>query len=254
MLISQVVTLKVSSMKLFQQNALERTLSLRFLSSLAVVIWLITLIMEYRTPVNVTPDSNPEETALIPLDDPIPITVQRPEKPINKPTREKTDKPKPSDLDKWVEKTKIPITDFKVTDQGNWDEPIEPIAETADEKDEPLMIPMLEKIAVPGSCKTIVDRNRQLHCLNRWIAEYIKSNVQYPRIPKKMGIEERVYISFVIDKQGQVTQVEIARGENEHLRQEARHLIENMPQFVPASQNGRKAAMKMMATVNFKLQ
>lgn len=241
-------------MKLFQHNGLERNRSIRFLASLAAVIWVITLIFEYRTPVNEKPNNQPEEGSLIPIENPIPITLQKPEKPEKAASSKKSSEPEPTDLDNWVEKTKIPINDFKVSDVEGYEEGLEPIDEPGEEADEPIPMPMLEKIAVPTDCRTIVKRSKQVHCLNSWVAQYIRKNVQYPRIPKEFGIEERIFISFVIDKKGLITDVEIARGENEHLRKEARRLIESMPAFVPASQNGRKAAMKMMATVNFKLQ
>lgn len=246
--------LKLKIMKLFQHNSLERTRSIRFLASLAVVIWVVTLIIEYRSPVNETPKTNPDQGSLMPLDDPIPITIQKPEKPKKAAPKKEATEPEPTDLDDWVEKTKIPINDLKITDGGNEDDELETIEETTEKGDDTFIPQLLEKIAVPHDCSTLIKRDKQLHCLNIWIAEYIRKNVQYPKIPRQFGIEERIYISFVIDKKGSVSRVEIARGENEHLRNEARRLIQSMPPFIPASQNGRKAAMKMMATVNFKLQ
>ena len=43
--------------------------------------------------------------------------------------------------------------------------------------------------------------------------KHIKKNFKYPKIAKEMGIQEKIYVTFVIDKTGSITDVRVARGE-----------------------------------------
>ena len=59
--------------------------------------------------------------------------------------------------------------------------------------------------------------------------KHIKKNFEYPKIAKEMGIQEKIYVKFVIDKTGVVTDVRVARGEDRYLSEEAMRLVKSIP-------------------------
>jgi len=239
-------------MKLFQQNSLEGNRSLYFLISLTAVLFLVTQILEYRTalPLGEDPPTHPVD---IPADEEeIIITVRdKPKKATPPENTSLSDELPPDILDDWPKLALNNATTWALTD-GPDDEPEN--IEAPPEPGVPMAMPFLEKLAVPMDCRHLSDWARQEACLNEWISRYIKDQVRYPEIARNLRVEEKIYVQFVIDREGVVRDAQVIRGENEALSAEALRVIESLPTFRPASQNGMKAAMRMVSTVNFKLQ
>ena len=83
---------------------------------------------------------------------------------------------------------------------------------------------------------------------------HIRSNFVYPAIPKKMGVSEKIFVQFVIDKAGNITNSIIVRGEDEHLKNEALRLVNSIPKLKPAKQRGKPVRCSFTVPINFKLQ
>ena len=64
---------------------------------------------------------------------------------------------------------------------------------------------------------------------NIGIMKHIRSNFKYPAIPKEMGISEKIFVQFVIDKSGRITNSLVVRGEDKHLKEEALRLVNSIP-------------------------
>lgn len=84
---------------------------------------------------------------------------------------------------------------------------------------------------------------------------YIKRNIHYPFFEKENGIMGIVYISFVINKEGKVENVEITRGVKggKGLEIEAKRVIENMPDWKPGLNNNKPVKVLFTFPINFKL-
>ena len=78
--------------------------------------------------------------------------------------------------------------------------------------------------------------------------------IEYPAIAKEMGISEKIFIEFVIEKSGKVTSARVVRGEDKHLRQEALRLVRSIPKMIPAKQRGTAVAVTFTLPINFSLQ
>ena len=68
-----------------------------------------------------------------------------------------------------------------------------------------------------------------------------------------MGIQEKIYVTFVIDKTGSVVDVRVARGEDTYLTEEAVRLVRSIPKMTPANQRGKPVAVNYTIPINFML-
>jgi protein TonB len=85
--------------------------------------------------------------------------------------------------------------------------------------------------------------------------KYISDNVVYPKSAQKAGIAGTVYIYFIIDKKGNVTNAEVKRGVKggEELNAEALRVIKGMPQWEPGYQNAKPASVQLTLPIKFTL-
>lgn len=85
------------------------------------------------------------------------------------------------------------------------------------------------------------------------LKKYIDNNIKYPEIAAENGISGKVYVSFVIDKNGKVTDAEISRGVDPSLDKEALRIVNTLPRFILAEKNGKKVDATYTVPVEFKL-
>ncbi len=82
---------------------------------------------------------------------------------------------------------------------------------------------------------------------------YIQKNTKYPPIARDNNIEGTVYINFVVEKDGSVTNVSVVRGIGGGCDEEAMRVIKSLPKFTPGKQNGRTVRVQYNVPVRFKL-
>ena len=70
------------------------------------------------------------------------------------------------------------------------------------------------------------------------LMKYIQNNVKYPPIAKEYNITGKVYVSFIVDKSGSVTDVKIVRGVDKSLDAEAVRVVKSLPKYKPGKQRG----------------
>jgi len=86
------------------------------------------------------------------------------------------------------------------------------------------------------------------------IFKYINDNVKYPLIAKEYNIQGKVYVNFIVDKSGLVTNVKIVRGVDNDLDAEAKRLIESMPKYYRAGRmRGEFVRVMYTIPINFTL-
>jgi TonB family protein len=83
--------------------------------------------------------------------------------------------------------------------------------------------------------------------------KFIADNVKYPESAKKEGISGKVYVSFVISKDGEVKDAKVVRGVNSALDEEALRVINSMPDWTPGKQRGKKVDVQFTLPINFAL-
>jgi TonB family protein len=86
------------------------------------------------------------------------------------------------------------------------------------------------------------------------LREFIGKSVTYPDDAKKAGIQGKVYVSFVINKEGKVVNAKIIRSANPSLDQEAMRVIGLMPEWKPGMEKGEIVSVQYTLPISFKLQ
>ncbi len=85
------------------------------------------------------------------------------------------------------------------------------------------------------------------------LMKYIQKNVRYPAIAKEYNITGKVYVSFIVDKTGSVTNVKIVRGVDKNLDAEALRVVKSLPKYTPGRQMGRPVRVMFTIPINFTL-
>jgi protein TonB len=83
------------------------------------------------------------------------------------------------------------------------------------------------------------------------LALYISNNLHYPLTEQKGDTERKVHVSFVVEKDGSITHVEIRRGAGADFDQEAIRLVSSMPPWSPALQNNRPVRALYQMVIHF---
>ncbi len=86
------------------------------------------------------------------------------------------------------------------------------------------------------------------------LLSYLANNVKYPLIAQENGIQGRVYVSFVVDEQGNVFDTEIIRGVDFSLDNEALRVVREMPKWKPGRQGGKAVKVRYFVPVRFELR
>jgi len=85
-------------------------------------------------------------------------------------------------------------------------------------------------------------------------SKFLRKNLKYPRQATRMGIEGRVFLSFVVDQQGKLSDIVVARGIGGGCDQEAMRVLANSPRWAPGKQRGRAVKSRMSIQILFRLK
>ena len=169
-------------------------------------------------------------------DDLVPVTIQEKPQPI--------EKPKVVNMITVVDNNEEIESEIDIDANVEEDEPIEPnfiidIPEENIEEELPFII--VENMPTfPGGEKKMM--------------EYVAKNVKYPQLAKEVGTQGRVFVSFVVEKDGSITNVTILRGIGSGCDEEAMRVVKSMPKWNPGLQCGRAVRVSCNLPINFKLQ
>jgi len=83
--------------------------------------------------------------------------------------------------------------------------------------------------------------------------KWINSNIIYPQTSIEMNEQGRVFLQFVVEKDGSITNVKVDRGASIDLDKEAKRVIRNMPKWVPGEIGGRTVRARCRLPINFQL-
>jgi protein TonB len=89
---------------------------------------------------------------------------------------------------------------------------------------------------------------------NRALLSYLSGNVKYPLIAQENGIQGKVFIQFVVDEQGSISEVQVLRGVDVALDNEALRVVRQMPKWKPGRQGGKAVKVRYTVPISFKLK
>ena len=86
------------------------------------------------------------------------------------------------------------------------------------------------------------------------LMSYLASNIKYPVVAQENGVQGRVIVSFVVERDGSISDVRVARSVDPSLDREAQRVVKSMPRWSPGKQNGSTVRVKYTVPVVFRLQ
>ena len=218
---------------------LNRNRSLFFVISLCLVLFLSWKLIEWKTydktnygyeALNVDAED----------DEDIPITEQ-----IKTPPPPAPEIIEIVEDEEEVEETVIESTE---TDQEEIIEEVEVMDDMLDE----VPFAVIEEVPTFPGCEKLAKSERR-QCFQDRMDRHVRRTFRYPEIAQEMGIQGRVYVSFVIDEHGNITKIQV-RGPDKNLEGEARRIIEKLPKMVPGRQRGRPVRVPFSYPITFRLQ
>ncbi len=86
------------------------------------------------------------------------------------------------------------------------------------------------------------------------LMEYVAKNIKYPQIARETGIQGRVFVGFVVEPDGSISNVKLLRGIGGGCDEEAMRVIKSLPKWKPGKQRGKAVRVSYQIPVFFKLQ
>nr|MBP7472978.1 energy transducer TonB [Prevotella sp.] len=88
---------------------------------------------------------------------------------------------------------------------------------------------------------------------NGALMSYLASNIKYPVVAQENGVQGRVVVSFVVERDGSITDVNVVKSVDPSLDREAQRVVRSMPRWNPGKQNGSAVRVKYNVPVSFRL-
>jgi TonB family protein len=121
-------------------------------------------------------------------------------------------------------------------------------------KEHEYIIPMSKENASGNKPFDVVEQMPQFPGGPAALMEYLSKNVRYPEEAHKNGVQGRVIATFVVEKDGSITEARIARSVDNLLDAEALRVVNAMPKWTPGMQKGEPVRVKYTIPITFKLQ
>ena len=120
-----------------------------------------------------------------------------------------------------------------------------------------------EDIAAPEPPKHVVEETKIFTVVEQMpmfpggdaaLMGYLRDNIHYPTVAAENGVQGRVVVGFVVERDGSITDVNIIRSVDPSLDREAMRVVKSMPRWTPGKQNGSAVRVKYQVPVTFRLQ
>ena len=84
--------------------------------------------------------------------------------------------------------------------------------------------------------------------------QWLSNNIKYPVVAEENGVQGRVIVTFVVERDGSITDVRVVKSVDPSLDKEAVRVTKSMPHWIPGKQNGSAVRVKYTLPVTFRLQ
>jgi protein TonB len=231
-----------------QKADLSKNSSLYFVIGLSVILLISWQAIEWKTfdrslydyeALNVEDDDDEE----------IPITEQLKTPPPPPPPPP----PAPEVIEVVEDEEEVEETVIEST-ETNEDDIVEVEEVEIEEVEEEIDVPfaVIEDVPIFPGCEK-VSKDKRRDCFQEQMNNHIRKNFRYPEIAQEMGIQGRVYVNFIIDKDGSITNIKM-RGPDQNLEKEAERIISRLPNMTPGKQRGRPVRVPFSIPITFRLQ
>lgn len=97
------------------------------------------------------------------------------------------------------------------------------------------------------------DKEAQFPGGNAELQKYIVSNMNYPQTSIEMNEQGKVYLSFVVEPDGEISNIVVERGVSDDIDREAKRVVRSMPKWTAGEAGGKKARTRCRLPINFSL-
>ena len=111
---------------------------------------------------------------------------------------------------------------------------------------------VIEDVPIFPGCES-VSKSQRRACFKEQMNKHIRKNFRYPDIAQEMGIQGRVYVNFIISRDGSITNIRM-RGPDKNLENEAARIIGRLPRMTPGRQRGVPVKVPFSIPITFRLQ
>ena len=224
---------------------LTKNSSLYFVIGLAVVLFISWQAIEWKTykrtydyeALNVDDDDDEE----IPITEQIKVPPPPPPPPP----------PAPEIIEIVEDEEEVEETVIEST-ETNEEEIVEIVEVEEEELDIDVPFAVIEDVPIFPGCERVKKSERR-DCFQEKMNKHIRKNFRYPEIAQEMGIQGRVYVNFIIAKDGKITNIRM-RGPDKNLENEAQRIISRLPSMIPGKQRGRPVRVPFSIPITFRLQ
>ena len=178
-------------------------------------------------------------------DDEIPITEQLKTPPPPPP------QPAPEIIEVVEDEEEIEETIIESTETDQ-EEIVEEVEVMEEEMDIDIPFAIIEDVPLFPGCERVANSERR-NCFQEKMNDHIRNNFRYPEIAQEMGIQGRVFVQFMIGKDGNISGIK-TRGPDKNLEKEANRIIAKLPRMTPGAQRGRPVRVPFSIPIQFKLQ
>jgi protein TonB len=130
--------------------------------------------------------------------------------------------------------------DVEADEETEAEEYVPPVEEEEEEEDNQIF--------------TVVEDNPEFKGGQAALMKFLAKNITYPQMAKETGIQGTVYVRFVVEKDGHVSQVKIARGIGGGCDEEAMRVVKMMPKWKAGRQRGKAVRVNFTLPVKFVLK
>ena len=121
-----------------------------------------------------------------------------------------------------------------------------------EEEKKPELIGVVVK-TVPDTPFDVVEQMPEFPGGQEALMQFLRQEVKYPKEASKDGVQGRVVVQFVVEKDGSISEVEVVKKVNEHLDAEAVRVVNAMPKWKPGKQKGENVRVKYTLPISFRL-
>ena len=223
---------------------LAKNSALYFAIGLCLVLFLSWKMVEYKTY-----EKESVDIGMLTVDDDdeeeVPLTEQLKTPPPPPPP------PAPQIIEVVEDEEDVEETVIESTETTQ-EEVIEEVEVLEEEVDVDVPFAIIEDVPLFPGCERVKKSERR-KCFQEKLDKHVLKNFRYPEIAQEMGVQGRVFVTFVIDRDGTITGIR-TRGPDKNLEKEAARIIGKLPNMTPGKQRGRAVRVPFSYPINFCLQ
>ena len=110
----------------------------------------------------------------------------------------------------------------------------------------------IEDVPMFRSCKNVFKSQRR-ECFQNKMTKHIRKHFYYPKYAFNRGIQGRVFVQFIIEKDGSISEIK-TRGADKSLEKAALKIIKKLPKLIPGKANGKPVRVPYSIPITWKLR